>query len=157
MRTREKRTAVRLSARMRAGDGWSDVQIHNASPRGLLLSAAAAPGPGGYIEVRRDTVVIVARVVWRSGDKVGVRTQDRIDLKALIAPRRTSPPVAGPERVERRQATRRDAPDRSRHLARMLQFGGLLAGIGVAAAAIFGAVSGALAPLRAIETSLVGS
>ena len=154
MEAREKRTAVRLSARMRSDEGWSDVQIRNVSPRGMLLHANAAPGAGGYVEVR--PVAIVARIVWSDGATFGVRAQDRIDLKALIeASRARAAGANGEQPVERRAAPRAEV-ERSRRAGHLMQYAAIVTAAFTGAAAALGAVRAALAPLRLVEASLVG-
>lgn len=155
MKQREKRTPVRLSARMRSDSGWSDVHIRNVSSRGMMLSAGEAPMLGSYLEVRRNTTVIVGKIVWRSGDDFGVRTQDRIDLKTLLSPAGTPPGAAPGDGVDRRRAARQPSPDRSRQWGRMLQYLFLLAAVGTGTIALVGAVDSALAPLRVVQAHLL--
>jgi hypothetical protein len=134
-----------IAARMRSGGSWSDVRIRNVSSRGILLEAETPPPPGSYVEIRRGSVMIIGRTVWSKPPLFGIRTQDRIDIKALIAePRvdgRPSAPKAGAE-SDRRSADRKTTAtsiaqrlERSRRIASVLQFG-LFVGVAVVIAGI---------------------
>jgi len=85
MKHREPRIKVLIGARMRAGAGWDDVCLLNLSSRGVLAQAAVSPLKGSYIEVRRGSHVIVARVVWAEKHRFGALAQDPIDIHAIIA------------------------------------------------------------------------
>ncbi len=162
MQVREPRRKVLIKARMRVGASWGDACILDVSSRGLLLQAASPPSRGAYCEVRRGRHVIVARVVWSSHHRFGVRTQDRIVADALIEEPDASgaepPQASGAEpAVERRAPTRpRDHDhEQSRWRARAIEFaciaiaGGFLATIG------FGTVGRVLAhPLTSVQSAL---
>ena len=160
LRQREPRRKVMIKARMRAGVSWSDACILNLSSRGMLVHAPTAPSRGSYLEIRRGEYVIVARVVWASSNKFGVRTQDFVPADGLIhAPDeavQTRSPGAS-EFVERR-ATSRPAGsnhEQSRLRARALEFGTFIMLGGIAAMAILGSIGGLLArPLALVETAL---
>lgn len=85
MRPREHRHEVFIKARMLHDHLWTEVVVRNVSSRGMLLQHPNPPARGKYIEVRRATQVIVARVIWSRGQNFGVRSQDTIDLKFLTA------------------------------------------------------------------------
>lgn len=144
MKQRESRRKVLVPARMRSGEAWSDVCIRNISSFGMMLESAEPPARGTYIEIRRGAQVIVARAMWRQAGRFGVRTQDRIDINALIAantPDAARAQFAQP--VERRSAERPSAEqaalraDRSRQISATIQFG--VIGILALAAALFAA------------------
>lgn len=132
LKPREERVPVAIRARMRTDCGWGDVVIGNVSSRGLMLRTPEPPAGLTYIEVRYQTVVIVGRIVWTNGLHCGVRTQDSVDIPALLSPRPGSRPKRG---EDRRRRTRRDpAPAlrrpssgemlaHSRRLARLFEFG----------------------------------
>jgi hypothetical protein len=133
---------------MRLGNDWSDVSIQNVSSRGLMARAGgAAPEQGAYIEIRKATVVIVARAVWVKGQMFGVRTQDRLDIDGLLqsaADQVKQAAQRGAEKVERRDPQRLagDIAARTERVA-----GWLLADT----------LSGALAsPLAVVRTALAG-
>lgn len=162
MRKRERRRKVLVPARMRIDQQWVDVRIRNMSSRGLLVETASAPKAGTYVEIRRATHVIVGRAVWRAGGQFGVRTQDRLDIDAIVTavPQRPQAATAQgrPERRAdpRRAAARIDArAERSRRIASALQFVSLAAA-GLAAAAYAATKVYALlaAPAEAIAKQL---
>jgi hypothetical protein len=84
MKSREPRVRCVITARMRFNGSWSDVCVHNISSRGMLIQAGAAAARGSYIEVRRGQHVIVGRVAWSKGHRLGVRTQERLDIGAIL-------------------------------------------------------------------------
>lgn len=163
MKPREKRRKVVIPARMRNESGWVDAIIHNLSSQGLGLRSAAAPDRGAYIEIFRLHYKLIGRVVWRNGDSFGVRLQDRVNVEDFIAAQPRSRDGQSGER-ERRSAAREaitlPAPsieerlERSRQMARMMNFGALLAAIAVGAWLLFSGVSAALAPLQKVAAAL---
>ena len=60
-----------LSVWQYVGARWGDVCILNLSKRGMLVQAPEAPERGTYLEVRRGSKEIVARVVWSAGNRFG--------------------------------------------------------------------------------------
>jgi hypothetical protein len=133
MKKREARQRVNVPARMRAGSEWIDVSILNMSSRGLMAKTEAQVKAGTYVEVRRGRLMIIARIVWVRGGSFGMRSQDRIDVAAVVQePRltsRPSAPSAASNTVERRSETRRAAAEniarraeRSRNFANAFQF-----------------------------------
>lgn len=101
-RAREPRKPVRIGARLKSGQGWSDVVLRNVSPRGVMGECPAPPERGDYVELRCGAQVIVARVTWASEDRFGARAQDLIALPDLLASSRG--PVA--PTTDRRQQPR---------------------------------------------------
>ena len=167
MRQREQRRKVLIRARMRSDSGWSDVVVHDISRRGIGISASEPVKPGAYVEIRRASHRIVARIIWSSDRRVGARSQDPIDIDGLIAAaaeagrspdgtgaRSKNPPSAMPERrTTERRLTKR--AERSRDLSSRLQFVALAALFGIAAVLIASNVNRLLAaPFERIRTSL---
>lgn len=147
MRQREPRTSVLVPCRVKREAGWSDACIHNVSSRGLLLGIDNAPNPGSYLEIRRGTLVIIGRVMWRQQGFVGIRTQDKVSAPALVneprglGAKRPGQPTNEARGGERRSTARLTAEgrtarriERNRHRAQVFQFVAL-AGAGAAAAA----------------------
>ena len=142
---REARKTVRIPSRMRVGEVWMDICIRNLSSRGMLVQCQSPPARGCYVEIRRGSQVIIGRVVWRKEDGFGLRTQDRLDVEAIInEPRLAGRPsvrasgTPSERRTRSRSATAADAArrlDRSRWLSSLMQFG-LLVLAGAAAAGI---------------------
>ena len=150
---------------MRLGADWRDVNILNISSRGLLLHAAPPPERGAYVEVRRGTHVIVARVVWSSQERFGVRSQDPLCVDSIISEPSLSPGeqgsapkgAAGADRraVRRDNARRGDPHERSRQVSRLVEFLCLSAFGAVLAATGFDAVANALGrPVAMVSAAL---
>ena len=164
MRPRDHRTRVRISARMRTGSSWSDVQIMNVSSRGLMIGGPQLPTRGAYVEVRKGQQVIVARVVWSDRARIGVRTQDRVPIQSLIeeGDHSSERPRADGQPEERRQTVRPGTQverlaELSRLQARAFDFSIVLVLAASGAWLAFDATTSVLgAPLAAIETALVG-
>ncbi len=107
MQPREARQTVRITARMKTAAGWQDVAIRNVSPHGMRISVSVPVKRGAFIEVRRASQVIVARAVWVEGNECGLRTQDAVDIPALVDPKATKAErVIGEAAVERRRIRR---------------------------------------------------
>ena len=160
VKPREERQKVMIKARMRSGVSWHDVCILNLSVHGVGIQAADPPARGTYVEIRRGSQVIVARVAWSKGHRAGLRSQDAIFISAVvndIGSAASAPRVIGGTAIERRSAPRTTAQrhDGSRLIARTMEF----ACFGLAAAAValtaFGSVEQALAqPLSQISAAL---
>ena len=136
---REHRLKVVLPARMKDNRGWHDVRILNISSKGLMARSPAAPSQGSYLEVRRGSHVIVARVVWSNGQQFGLQSQSRLDPSEIIeekAAKAATPNITAGKALAERRATPRPtgfSHERSRWRGRALEFLGILA-----MAAIFG-------------------
>lgn len=130
MKPREPRRRVMIRARMRSGARWGDVAILDISSRGMLIHAPETPPRGAYLEVRRGSHAIIARVVWTNDQRFGVCTQDRLSIEAIIREPDWSAsdarqPAQTPAPVERRSVKRRPAGERherSRIMARAAEF-----------------------------------
>lgn len=86
LRQREPRVKVVVSCRMNVDGAWSDACIHNVSSRGLLVAGAkGAPAVGSYVDIRRGSLIMIGRVMWRKDRYFGVRVQDKINAQALVA------------------------------------------------------------------------
>ena len=144
LRPREARRKVRIPVRMRAGSGWADTCMLDVSSRGLSLQGDVAPPQGSYIEVRRGSHVIVARVVWTADRRFGACTQDPIAVEALVggkeAPGVRTIKAAAPAAAERRAAPRAltsaELHNKSRMAGRSLEFAFLL--VAIASSAVLG-------------------
>jgi hypothetical protein len=160
LKAREPRQKVLIQARIRVGNGWSDANILNYSSRGMLVHASPAPPRGSYLEIRRGSEVLVARVVWAEAERFGVRTQDPVPAGQLLGRREGdqagSSPGGGPARERRRQPRAGQfAEQTSRWRGRRLEFA-IVAALGaVTATFIMGGVNDLLAkPMAAVRTSL---
>jgi hypothetical protein len=132
-KSRELRRRVMLPARVLDGAGWSNACILNISSRGMLLHAKSAAPKGSCIELTHGHYVITARVVWRSGAKLGLAAEARLPIEDLAAYAAVPPPAVAVE------------------FACVAMFGASLA------IAAFGMVQRALAePLKLVQAALGG-
>ncbi|HET9458509.1 MAG TPA: PilZ domain-containing protein [Sphingomicrobium sp.] len=119
---REERRSVVLPARMRAGGGWDDVCILNLSQRGLMIHSSSPAQPGSYVEIRRGAQEIVARVVWRTNNRMGLLSQRRLQVAQVISGKElpSLQRAADTLGLERRRLLR--TANRNRVRARLAQF-----------------------------------
>lgn len=139
-KTREPRLAVMIQARMRCGAAWKDIFIRNISSRGMLVQAESPPAPGTYVEIRKASETVVGRAVWRGGRHFGVRTQDRVNIDALLGAAQVPQPAYPRERrvASRRTGSLATLGERSRALSSAFQY--LVFGAIAVTVAGFGAV-----------------
>jgi len=158
MKAREPRKAVSIPARLRKEREWVDVRIRNLSSRGMRIEAEGPPRRGSYVEIFRHHHIIIGRVIWVRGAQAGVKTQDVIDISALVAGKspNAAPAVAGiAERRASRRGPAKPLHERSRRIATMLQFASLALAAGGCALAGGQVVKQALAtPLGMVSNSL---
>jgi len=147
LKPRGERVSVVLQARMQSGSGWDDARILNVSSRGLMIHSPASLQPGSYVEIRRGGQEIVARVVWRRDNRMGLMARERIHVAQLISGQavRALQVTAGPNGIERPSVAR--AAARNRERGRMAEF----VGIGLFAAAF------AIVAYNAVTETLVRS
>jgi hypothetical protein len=129
------------------------------SRRGLGVQAAEPPPRGSYVELRRGSQIVVARVMWAKGHRAGLYSQDAIAVRAFMhdEPANDRRPPQSYPKVERRRVPRSIEQDheRSRTTARALEFAcfGLVAA--VFGLTVFGTVEEALAqPLAQVRAVL---
>jgi len=139
-KSRELRRRILLAARARTSKGWSDVCILNISTRGLLIHGQSAAIRGSIIEVRHGEHVIVARVAWRSGSRLGLRAEERVPVEQILLLGKTSslkPAASNVPGVDRRRHSR--AHEHSRQRSRMIEFASIVAiaaSLGIAASSL---------------------
>jgi hypothetical protein len=149
-----------IKARMRSGVSWHDVCILNLSLHGVGIQSAEPPQRGAYVEIRRGSQLIVARVAWSKGHRAGLRSQDAIFIPAIvndIGAASAVPRLMGGQPVERRAQPRatNQRQDQSRLMGRAMEFACLAIAAGAVAMAAFGTVEQALArPLSQITSAL---
>jgi hypothetical protein len=141
LKPREERRPAFLRARIRTDHGWSDVTIANVSSRGLMLQASAELRRNCFVEIRHGRVCMVGRIVWTQGAKCGVRTQDAVDIAALLSHPSAARASPGEERraVARRSPARRrpaaaDIAESSRRFARVFDWSVMVIAAGAAGA-----------------------
>jgi hypothetical protein len=74
-----------LPARLRSGSQWTDTCILNISSRGLMIHSSRPADHGSVVELRRGPHVIVARVVWREGTRVGLQVEERVPVEEILS------------------------------------------------------------------------
>ncbi|HET9511383.1 MAG TPA: PilZ domain-containing protein [Sphingomonas sp.] len=159
VKPREPRQTIAVTARMKSADGWQDVAIRNVSAHGMRVSVATPPKRGAYIELRRATQVIIARAMWVQGNEFGVRTQDRIDIPALINPNAAKAEAMLEEaRSDRRRLPRPEDSARKTHgIVQKLQYAAFGAAVMAGAAYAAVTVSTVLGnPMHAVSRALSG-
>jgi hypothetical protein len=158
-RARELRRQVLLPARMRLGTSWSDASILNISSRGLLVRSGRPAPEGTIIELRRGDHVIVARVMWRQGPRVGLQAEERLPVEEILTVSQSAGlqlTAARPRTVERRKHPRRQH-DHSRMRARAIEFiGTAVIGLSLAGGAVAMAVQAFARPLMVVKSALAG-
>jgi len=148
-----------IQARMRDGALWSDALILNMSSRGLLVRSDQSPNRGSYLEIRRGTYLIVARVVWSTAGRFGVQTQDMVPAERLINdPDAAAAPASSIKagQQERRAASRsiETRHDASRQKARAFEFAAISLVCALVAILIGSAMAKVVAkPLQAAQTA----
>jgi hypothetical protein len=156
-RPRELRRRVVLPARLRTGSNWSDTCILNVSSRGLMIQSSRPALPGSLVELHRGDHVIVAKVMWRNGMRLGLLSEDRVpveDIMSLVGAKSLQLVAVGGTLVERRKKRRND-PDRARWQGRAMEFIALIAAVVMFASCVWGLAHQAFAmPLQLVQASL---
>jgi hypothetical protein len=156
LKPREERQRVMLPARMRTGSGWSDACILNISRKGLLVYSSGSAEPGSFVEIRRGGQLVVARVVWRRNQRIGLRSPDPVRIEDIITTETAASAVQAS--IAQFHADRRRLPrngDKSRNHARAMEFMAvILAATALAGAAVSGVNDALGAPLAAVRVAL---
>jgi hypothetical protein len=145
-----------LPARLRSQAGWSDACILNISSRGLLIYSNGPAQPGKFVEVRRGGQLVIARVVWRKNQRIGLCSSDPIHVEDIIdadkAAAATVPTAAGVS-IERRRIPRDS--ERSRQHGRAAEFIAMVLIGGALAFAAMASMEETLArPLSAVDQAM---
>jgi len=147
-----------LPARLRAGAQWSDTCILNISSRGLLIHSARAAPEGSIIELRRGDQVIVARVMWREGARVGLQADERLPVEQIMSLGQSKAlqlTASSGAAVERRKQPRTEVDARLR--GRAIEFASVAVIAASLALTIWSMASEALArPMAAVSAALGG-
>ena len=157
-KTRDPRINVVVPARLRLGGRWSDACILNVSARGVLIHTPERPQRGSYVELRRGDQVIIGRIMWATGSRAGLRSQDRVPVEAIMTTKAAHSlrlTAQDGRAVERRRAPR--AHERSRMRGRVVEFASVAAIGATLAMAVVSMAGRALnTPLSAVRTALIG-
>ena len=148
-----------MPARLHSSSGWADDCILNISSRGLMIHSARAGPQGSIVELRRGSHAIVARVVWRDGARVGLKTEERLAVEDLIRLNCASAMTVTTGQAQKRA---RGTPSQRRERNRC-SLGRVIEYVGVALIACMLAVTafdvlerGLGTPMALIETALAG-
>src|SRR6478752_7196556 len=157
-RPRELRRRVVLPARLRSGAQWSDTCILNISSRGLMIHSARCADRGSIVELHRGDHVILARVMWRDGARLGLQSDERLpveDILSLSKPQAVRLAPFDGTLTERRKRPRSASDARLR--ARRIQFAGVLVTAASLAISLWLMAERALAqPLTLVANALGG-
>ncbi len=167
VKPREPRRKVFIPARMRFERRWGDVRVLDVSSRGFLLQSSQPLERGAYVELCRGRQSFVARVVWTREQRFGVRTQDPVAIDAFIHSSQSAghdepPGRAAVYQQERRLAARQAENhaqrfERSRYVAKAMEYGSVVGFGGIAAVLILGMIQQAMAhPLSMVSSALGG-
>lgn len=131
------------------------------SNKGLLISCKNPPAIGTYVDIRRGTLVIIGRVVWKGGSRFGVQTQDPVSIAALV----NEPVLKSRPSASDRHSLTREKPgqsvtqraERNRQRSSTIQFVCVvIAGLGVAYFAAISCYQALAVPLGTIANALGG-
>ena len=155
LRQREERVRTLLPARMRSQSGWCDACILNISTGGLLVYSLGTAPTGSQVEIRRGSSLIIARVVWRKNQRIGLSSHGPVAIQevlvddkiAAIVPANVAVPV------ERRKQPR--STDKSRYVGRAMEFAATaVIAVTLAVAATAGVADMLSRPISAVTAAL---
>ena len=89
LRPRAPRKNLFLAASIRSGALSTAVRIRNLSETGALIEAPVLPNVGERLRLLRSEVEIEGVVVWRSGNRGGIRFEGRVSINDWIAGQNT--------------------------------------------------------------------
>ncbi len=84
-RPRELRRRVVVRARVRSGAQWADACILNVSSRGLLIQTSRPVPEGSMVELLRGDHLIMARVMWSTAGRSGLRSEERLPVEDILS------------------------------------------------------------------------
>ena len=148
---RETRTKVLIRATWRAGGPEHEACVLDASPHGMLVTCAAPPPRGAFVELLVADGSFVGHVEWAGERRFGLTLYDPIDVAVLTgAPARPSATARRRARLKPQAPSPAEQADRARFWARRIDFA-LMAGAGLAASlAVAYFVAQQLAPLQVV-------
>jgi hypothetical protein len=145
-----------LPARMRSASGWSDACILNVPKIPLLVYSPGAAEPRSLVAIRPGGQLVVARVVWRKNQRIGLHSPDPVRVEDIISTQAAATAVQSAKAqfaVERRRIPRN--PDRSRQQARAMEFAAMvLGGVALAGVAVATVEDALATPLAAVRVAL---
>jgi PilZ domain len=155
-RNREWRRLVRVKARVKSGGDWRDASILNVSSHGLMIHSASPCDPGKRIEVRSGDRAFCASVVWRKGERLGLRSDAVLPILDIVGMSEAPEPLArnpGPVVAERRKTAREDSTAAARW-PRLLELGSTIV---IAATVVSGFLSTGTSDVLGGVTEIAGA
>ena len=150
---RELRRRVVVPARLRHGASWSDTCILNISSRGLMIHTGRPIPEGTQVEVRRGDHLIVARVMWRDGGRVGLKTEEPLPVEEIMTLGQSPSLQLTAAPGERRRHPRPE--DRSRLRGRAIEFAAVVAiAVSLAGGALYMVEAAFARPLAFVSAAL---
>jgi hypothetical protein len=129
----------------------------NISSRGLMIHSGRAAPKGSTVELRRGEYVIIARVVWRDGGRVGLRSDERLPVEEIMSLGQCQSlqlVATDGARIDRRKQPR-STPTDARLRGRALEFVGVAAIALSLAAGVWAMAQQAFArPMAQIDAAL---
>ena len=147
-----------LPARLRTGAQWSDTCILNISSRGLLIHSARVAVEGTMVELRRGEHVIIGRVMWRDGARVGLQTDEKLPVDEILSLSQSKALqlVASDGLLVERRKQPRPGPGDARQRGRIIEYAAVAVVALCLAIGALGMVETAFAePLRLVRAALV--
>lgn len=124
-----------------------------------MIQSARPALPGSLVELRRGDHVIIARVMWRDGARVGLQADDRVPVDEILSQGHAKAlqlVASEGTLIDRRREPRHDA-DQARVQGRGLEFVATIAIAIMLAAGVLGMLHQALTrPLAAVQGALPG-
>jgi len=93
---RHDRTHLFVAATLYSASGSCPVNIRNMSPSGALIEGSAIAEPGATGSLRRGSLDVAVRIVWKAGRKAGVCFSSAIDVAEWMG----RPGVSHQQRVD---------------------------------------------------------
>lgn len=121
----------------------------------MILSGRVSPNDS-VVELRRGEHVIVARVVWRDGGRIGLQSAERVPVEKIMSTHAAQPQRfgTGDRPVERRRHSR-DAASSARIRGRAMEFVAVgLIGVSLASAAWLMVEQALARPLALVASAL---
>ena len=143
---REWRRCVRVRARINSPAGWRDASILNVSSRGLMIAAPSCSDPGTMVELRGGDQVIAARVIWRKGQRAGLRSDGVLPVMDIIS-LTEKPGAKSEDRPGPVLACRRARPREEERVARWPKLLELASVVGMGALLVVAMVATGIGPV----------
>ncbi|MBH5323142.1 PilZ domain-containing protein [Aurantiacibacter sediminis] len=95
----ETRHTAMLQAKMRDERSTRPVRVGDISPRGMKVVTDRPPARGSFVDILVSGHQVAGQVRWVNGRQFGIRTHDRIDMKAILSGKSPNTRIKG-KRIE---------------------------------------------------------